>query len=160
DLHPVLYIAPMGLRLFDGQAEQALADLDRLDDARDPWLRAAGRTIRAHGLINLGRVEGIEEIFGDALAGVRALGERGGLSLTLTGMAEIALWRGDALTAKSCIEEALGYSLEFGSRDESSFLRIRLAHAYTAIGDEAKARAELDAAMHGAQRRNSPEDLA
>ncbi|MGH3380339.1 MAG: BTAD domain-containing putative transcriptional regulator [Actinoallomurus sp.] len=160
DLHPVLHIAPMGLRIFDRQVEQALADLDLLTDARDPWLRAACRTIRAHGLINLGRVEGIEEIFGDALAEFRALGERWGLSMTLTGLAEIALWRGDPLTAKSCIEEALGYSLDFGSHDDASFLRIRLAHAYTAIGDEAKARAELDAAMRGAQRRSSPEDLA
>jgi tetratricopeptide (TPR) repeat protein len=62
--------------------------------------------------------------------------------------------------AKSYIEEALGYSVDFGSHDDSSFLRIRLAHAYTAIGDDARARAELDVAMRGAQRRGAPEDLA
>jgi predicted ATPase/DNA-binding SARP family transcriptional activator len=160
DLHPVLHIAPMGLRIFDGQLEWALDELESLSAAREPWLRAASRTIRGHALINFGRVEGIEEVFGDALAEFRALGERWGLSLTLTGLAEIALWRGEPLTAKSYIEEALGYSLDFGSHEDASFLRIRLAHAYTAIGDEAKAHAELDAAMRGARRRSAPEELA
>jgi predicted ATPase len=160
DLHPVLYIAPMGLRIFDGQIEQALTEFEALGAAHDPWLRAAGRTIRGHALINLGRVEGVEEIFGDALAEFRALGERWGLSLTLTGLAEVALWQGEPLTAKSYIEEALGYSLEFGSHDDASFLRIRLAHAYTAAGDDVRARPELDAAMRGARRRSAPEDLS
>jgi predicted ATPase/DNA-binding SARP family transcriptional activator len=160
DLHPMLRIAPMGLRIFDGRIEEALAELEVLRSARDPWLRAAGHTVRGHALINLGRVEGIEEVFATALAAFRDLGERWGLSLTLTGMAEIALWKGEPLVAKSYIEEALGYSVDFGSHDDSSFLRIRLAHAYTAIGDDARARAELDVAMRGAQRRGAPEDLA
>jgi predicted ATPase/DNA-binding SARP family transcriptional activator len=160
DLHPVLHIAPMGLRIFDGQIEEALAELELLRSARDPWLRATGQTVRGHALINLGLVEGIEEVFSGALAAFRELGERWGLSLTLTGMAEIALWKGEPESAKCYIEEALGYSLDFGSNDDSSFLRIRLAYAYTAVGDEVRARAELDAAIRGARRRNAPEDLA
>jgi tetratricopeptide (TPR) repeat protein len=160
DLHPILHVAPMGLRIFDGQIEEALAELELLRSARDPWLRATGRTVRGHALINLGLVDGIEEIFSGALAAFRELGERWGLSLTLTGMAEVALWKGEPEKAKCYIEEALGYSLDFGSNDDSSFLRIRLAHAYTAVGDEVRARAELDAAMRGARRRSAPEDMA
>jgi predicted ATPase/DNA-binding SARP family transcriptional activator len=160
DLHPVLHIAPMGLRIFNGQIEEALAELKLLSSARDPWLRATGHTVRGHALINLGLVEGIEEVFGTALAAFRDLGERWGLSLTLAGLAEVALWKGEPEVAKSYIEEALGHSLDFGSHDDSSFLRIRLAHAYTAVGDEARARAELAAAMRGARRRSAPEDLA
>jgi predicted ATPase/DNA-binding SARP family transcriptional activator len=160
DLHPVLHIAPMGLRIFDGQIEEALAELELLRSARDPWLRATGHTVRGHALINLGLVEGIEEVFSTALAAFRELGERWGLSLTLTGMAEVALWKGEPENAKCYIEEALGYSLDLGGNDDSSFLRIRLAHAYTAVGDEVRARAELDAAMRGARGRAAPEDLA
>ncbi|GAB2864743.1 BTAD domain-containing putative transcriptional regulator [Actinoallomurus bryophytorum] len=160
DLHPMLHVAPLGMRIFDGQIEEALADLETLRSARDPWLRAVGHTVRGHALINLGRVEGIDEVFATALAAFRDLGERWGLSLTLTGMAEVTLWKGEPLVAKSYLEEALGYSVDFGSHDEASFLRIRLAHAYSAIGDEARARAELDLAMRGARRRGAPEDLA
>jgi predicted ATPase/DNA-binding SARP family transcriptional activator len=160
DMHPVLRVAPMGLRVFDGQIEDALEELDALSSTYDPWLRAASHMIRGHALVNLGRGEAVEEIFATALAAFRALGERWGLSLTLTGLAEVALWRGDAAIAKSYIEEALGYSLEFGSHDDASFLRIRLANAYATLGDEVRARAELDAAMSGARRRGAPEDLA
>ena len=140
----------MGLRIFDGQIEAALAELDLLRTTRDPWLRATGQTVRGHALINLGLVDGVEEVFNGALAAFRELGERWGLSLTLTGMAEVALWKGEPESAKCYIEEALGYSLDFGSNDDSSFLRIRLAHAYTAVGDEVRAHAELDAAIRGA----------
>ena len=160
DLHPVLHIAPMGLRIFDGENEQALAELELLRSARDPWLRAASHTVRGHALINLGLVEGVEETFGIALAAFRDLGERWGLSLTLTGLAEIALWKGEPETAKSCIEEALSHSLDFGGHDDSSFLRIRLAYAYTAVGEETRARAELETAMRAARRRSAAEDLA
>ncbi len=160
DLHPVLRIAPMALRIFDGQVEEALAELELLRTVRDPWLRAAGHTIRGHALINLGLVDEVEEVFGAALREFRALGERWGLSLTLVGLAEITLWKGDPLTAKSYVEEALGYSLDFDSHDDASFLRIRLANAYTVAGDEARARAELDAAIRGARRRGASEDLA
>jgi predicted ATPase/DNA-binding SARP family transcriptional activator len=160
EMHPVLHIAPMGLRVFDGQTDRALAELDTLSSAHDPWLRAATHMIRGHALLNLGRPDGVEETLDTALTAFRALGERWGLSLTLTGLAEIALWRGDAVTAKAHIEEALGYSLEFGSNDDASFLRIRLAGAYSVLGEDAKARAELANAMRGARRRGTPEELA
>ena len=160
DLHPILRIAPMGLLVLDGKVEEGLAELELLSSARDPWLRATGQALRGHALINLGLVESIEEVFSGALRAFRALGERWGLSLTLTGLAEVALWKGEPERAKSYIEEALGYSIDSGSSDDSSFLRIRLAHAYTAVGDEASARAELNAAIRGARRRSAPEDLA
>jgi tetratricopeptide (TPR) repeat protein len=149
----------MGLRIFDGQIEEALAELELLRSARDPWLRATGQTVRGHALVNLGLVTGIEEVFSGALAAFRELGERWGLSLTLTGMAEIALWKGEPEKAKCYIEEALCYSLDFGGNDDSSFLRIRLAHAYSAAGDEVRARAELETAMLGARRRSAPDDM-
>ncbi|MDN3355003.1 BTAD domain-containing putative transcriptional regulator [Actinomadura sp. DC4] len=159
-LHPVLRIAPMGLRIFDGQLDEALTELEMLRSARDPWLRATGDTLRGHAVINIGLVKDVEKIFGAALAAFQELGERWGLSMTLIGIAEIALWKGEPEKAKSCIEEALGYSVEFGSEDDSSFLRIRLANAYTAAGDEARARVELENAIRGARRRSAPEDLA
>jgi predicted ATPase/DNA-binding SARP family transcriptional activator len=160
ELHPVLHIAPMGLQIFDGQVDLALEKLSVLESARDPWLRALSRTMRGHALMNLGRVDDIEEIFRGALAAFRVLGERWGLSLTLTGLAEVALWNGEPEAAKACIEEALGYSVSLGGQDEASFLRIRLAHAYSATGEEARARAELETALRGARRRGSSDDLA
>jgi predicted ATPase len=159
-LHPMIRIAPLGMKIFDGQVEEALAAMDDLREARDPWLRAAMLTIRGHALINLGRVEGIEETLAAALDAFRALGERWGMSLTLTGLAEIALWRGEPLSAKAHIEEALRYSVDLGSPDDSSHLRVRLAHAYSALGNEVSARAELDAALRGAERRGASQDIA
>lgn len=160
ELHPLLYLAPMGLYIFEGRVEEALDELQRRPSAKDRWLRAAGRTVQGHAMINLGRVEHVDEVFGAALEEFRALGERWGLSLTLTGMAEVALWRGDPVAAKSYMEEALGYSLDFGSQGDASFLRIRLAHAYTAAGEDDKAQAELDAVLRNARRRGTSEDLA
>ncbi|MEV5748719.1 BTAD domain-containing putative transcriptional regulator [Actinoallomurus sp. NPDC052308] len=160
DLHPMLRIAPLGLLIFDGRIEDALAAVESLRDARDPWLRATVGTIRGHALINLGRVREIGRNFTDALDEFRALGERWGMSLTLTGLAELTLWQGDPLSAKDYIEEALRYSLDLGSFDESSHLRVRLAQAYASLGADERARAELDAALRGAERRGSPIDVA
>ncbi|MCO5970663.1 BTAD domain-containing putative transcriptional regulator [Actinoallomurus soli] len=160
DLHPMLRVAPLGLMMFDGRIEEALTALDALREARDPWLRAAAETMRGHALINLGRVGEIDESFTAALDRFRALGERWGMSLTLTGLAELTLWRGDPLSAKDYIEEALRYSLDLGSFDDSSHLRVRLAHAFAALGEDERARAELDAALRGAERRGSPMDIA
>ncbi|MCW2947629.1 MAG: protein kinase [Actinoallomurus sp.] len=160
ELHPMLCLAPLGLRIFDGNIDGALAELDGLRSARDPWLRAAARMVYGHALINLGRVDAVDETFGSALAAFRALGERWGLSLTLTGLAEVALWKGEPLRAQQYLQEALDYSTDFGSHDDSSHLRVRLAHTYTALGDETRARAALDAALRGAERRGVPGDLA
>ena len=160
EAHPLLRLASPSLFLFEGRVEEALAELGRHEAVRDPWLRAIGRTVRGHALINLGRGERVEEIFAEALTEFRALGERWGLSLTLVGLAEVALWRGDATPAKRYIEEALGYSVDFGGHDDTSFLRIRLAHAYTAAGEDDKARAEVAAAIRSARQRGAPDDLA
>jgi predicted ATPase len=160
ELHPMLQIAPMALRMVEGEIEEALADLESLRSAPDPWLRAAAHMVRGHTLINLGRVEGIEETLTTAVEAFRALGECWGLSLTLAGLAEIALWQGDPVRAKHHIEEALGYSTHFGGRDDFGHLRVRLAQAYAALGDATRAGVELDAALRGAERRGVPEDLA
>ncbi|MFB9837876.1 ATP-binding protein, partial [Actinoallomurus acaciae] len=159
-LHPVLRAAPVVLRFVDGRPEDALAEMDTLPTARDPWLRATGHTMRGHALINLGKVDEVEAAFGAALEEFRVLGERWGLSLALTGLAEVALWKGETMRAKVHIEEALRHFLELGSHDDASFLRIRLAQAYSAVGDEEGARAELDRALCSARRRSAPEDLA
>ncbi|GLY90606.1 BTAD domain-containing putative transcriptional regulator [Actinoallomurus iriomotensis] len=159
-LHPVLRAAPVVLRFFDGQSDEALAGMEPLLTAPDPWLRATGRTMRAHGLINLGKVGEVEADFGAALKEFRVIGERWGQSLALAGLAEVALWRGETVRAKGYTEEALRLSLELGSHDDATFLRIRLAQAYSAVGDEEGARAELDTALRSARRRSAPEDLA
>ncbi|GAB3967093.1 BTAD domain-containing putative transcriptional regulator [Actinoallomurus acanthiterrae] len=160
DLHPMVRLAPLGLLAFDGRIDEALEGMNRLDGVRDPWLRAAVDTFRAHFLMNLGRLEGVEELFTGAIEAFRTLGERWGTSLTLTGLAELALWRGDPMSAKAHIEEALRCSLELGSPDDSSHLRVRLADAYRALGDDEAAQAELEAALRGAERRGDQRDLA
>ncbi|GAA4628714.1 BTAD domain-containing putative transcriptional regulator [Actinoallomurus vinaceus] len=160
ELHPVVRMAPLGLLMFDGRVDEALGEVDRLDDVRDPWLQAAFDMFRGHVLINLGRVKAIEEHFTSAIDAFRVLGERWGMSMTLIGLAEIALWRGDPTSAKAHIEEALRCSLELGSQDDSSHLRVRLADAYTALGDEDAARAELETALRGAERRGDQRDVA
>ncbi|WP_433174077.1 BTAD domain-containing putative transcriptional regulator [Actinoallomurus sp. CA-150999] len=161
DLHPMVRIAPLGLLAFDGRNDEALEGmLGRFDDVRDPWLRAALQMFRGHFLMNLGRVEAAAEQFTGAIEAFRVLGERWGTSLTLTGVAELALWRGDPMSAKAHIEEALRCSLELGSPDDSSHLRVRLSAAYRALGDEAAAQAELEAALRGAERRGDHRDVA
>ncbi|WP_329240044.1 winged helix-turn-helix domain-containing protein [Actinoallomurus sp. NBC_01490] len=159
-LHPVLRAAPAILRFAEDRSEDATAEMEVLLTARDPWLRAAGHMMRGHGLINMGEVDDVEATFRTALEGFRALGERWGLSMALTGLAEVALWKGETVAAKNHVEEALRHTIELGSHDGASFLRIRLAQAYSAAGDDDRARAELDAAIRGARGRSTPEDLA
>ncbi len=161
DVHPLIHIAPMGISIFEGQIEQAMADLQRLYTARDPWLRAAAHTVHGHALINTGTIDGVEEAFRTALDAFRELGEKWGLSLTLTGLAEVALWSGDALLARRYLGEALECSTAFGSgNDDSSHVRVRLAHTYAALGDEAEARRVLEDALSSAERRGASEDLS
>ena len=160
DLHPVLRLAPLSVWLVDGRTEDAMREIEKLLAARDPWLRATAHLIHGHGLINLGQVGDVEGVFESARERFRALGDRWALSMALAGLAEIALWRGAPTEAKEHIEEALRLSLELGSHDDASYLRVRLALAYRAIGHDDEARAELDAAVRGARRRGTPEDLA
>ncbi len=160
ELHPIIHIAPMGLRIFGGDINEGIEDMRALCDASDPWLRATAYTLLGHTMINIGRIGPVDEMFRAALEAFRDLGERWGLSMTLTGLAEVALYRGEPLRAQTYLREALEHSAAFGSHDDSSHLRVRLAHTYSALGDDERARAALAEALTGAERRGAPEDLA
>lgn len=97
----------------------------RLGD--DPWINALSGIGGGWMLLFAGAgPEAAEPDFAAALTGFRAIGERWGTMLSLSGLAELAVWRGDPAAAIEPIGEALRLATELGSTvDVADLLRGR-----------------------------------
>ncbi|WP_433825284.1 ATP-binding protein [Actinoplanes sp. CA-015351] len=97
----------------------------RLGD--DPWMTALSDIGGGWMLLFAGAgPEAAESDFVSALTGFRALGERWGTMLSLSGLAELAVWRGEPAAAIEPIGEALRLATELGSTvDVADLLRGR-----------------------------------
>ncbi|SCG40198.1 ATP-binding protein [Micromonospora humi] len=105
----------------------------------DPWSRALGALGTATVHLLHGRHERARADLTDALAGFRALGERWGMILALSTLAETAYREGDADTAAAPMAEALRLAEQLGSTlDLAELLRTR-ADGRLLVGDLAGA---------------------
>lgn len=137
---PVAVVCWALATVFLGQPER----LAVLDGHPDPWVQAfvrAGRALAAENQGEYGSLDADVRAARDAFA---ALGDRWGLSLTASSLAQLASLDGDLDAAVELLQEALASSDALGTSDDSPMLRSRLALLRAAAGDVARAAADLD----------------
>ena len=122
-------------------------------DSKDPWVRALARFQLGKMRIVLG--QGGPEAASHlemALAEFRTLGERYGMSLALTELADQAAMRGEFAGACEYYEQAIAIVAEVGAIEDVIRMRSRQAQLYWLLGDEERSAA----AIAEAQRRAEP----
>ncbi|GIH79421.1 SARP family transcriptional regulator [Planobispora longispora] len=134
--HPLLGFA----RLLEQMLQAPTGFLPALEPLiadDDPWVRAQARLSRGRFRFMLGGDE--TDVDADAeiaLAEFRALGDRMGISLSLTFLADRLAMRGEFARACEHYEEAVVALTEAGAIEDVVGMRARLAQLYWLLGDE------------------------
>ncbi|TDD41867.1 helix-turn-helix domain-containing protein [Nonomuraea terrae] len=146
--NPLLgFVVPLE-RMLHGPTE-FLPAFDPLIADDDPWVRAQARLSRGRLRLTLGGDEtDVDSDLEIALAEFRTLGDRMGISLALTYVADRLAMRGEFARACEHYEEAVVAVTEVGATEDVVGLRARQAQLYWLLGDERSS----TAAMAEAQR--------
>ncbi|NUT93994.1 MAG: AfsR/SARP family transcriptional regulator, partial [Saccharothrix sp.] len=158
-LHPaVRLILPLERMLRS--PEDALSAYEPLLDDEDPWVRSVARL---HvGKTRMMSGDGGPEVDAHleaALAGMRAVGERWGISFALTELANRIAVRGEFTRACEHFEQAIAVVTEVGAQEDAVRMRARQAQLYWLMGDEDGSAAALTAAQRLAERVAWPDAL-
>jgi hypothetical protein len=127
----------------------SLSAFESLLDSEDPWVRALARWQLGKMRIMLGQAgQDAEASLAMALTEFRALGERYGISLALTELAEQSAMRGDFSAACEHYEQAVVVITEVGATEDVIQLRTRQAQMYWLKGDQDASAAAIAEAEH------------
>ncbi|MEU6407332.1 BTAD domain-containing putative transcriptional regulator [Microbispora sp. NPDC046933] len=161
--HPLLGFVGVLERMLRGPAE-FLPAFEPLIADDDPWVRAQARLARGRLRLTLGGDETDVDTDAEiALAEFRTLGERMGISLALTFLADRLAMRGELARACEHFEEAIVALTEVGGTEDVVGLRARQAQLYWLLGDErssASAMAEAQRCAGGIAWPDSVAELA
>ncbi|MEV0199071.1 BTAD domain-containing putative transcriptional regulator [Nonomuraea sp. NPDC050691] len=134
--HPLLGFAGLLEATLRGPTE-FLPALEPLIADDDPWVRAQARLTRGRFRFILGGDETDVDVDAKiALAEFRTLGDRMGISLALTFLADRLAMRGEFARACEHYEEAATALTEVGAIEDVVGMRARLAQLYWLLGDE------------------------
>ncbi len=158
-LHPLAAMGEPLLLQFTGGREQVQQVYDRYATVGDPWLRAMGRFYRAQHASEMGRIDGVEAELRVALGDFRAIGERWGIALVLTILADVIDLRADDAATIAALEEAVAIGRELNAWGDLAYVEARLAVVRARTGDLARARAELDRIGRTAMARRGQIDI-
>ncbi|GAA4202336.1 BTAD domain-containing putative transcriptional regulator [Actinocatenispora rupis] len=154
------FSAPLERMLRQGP-DEFLPAWETLLDHDDPWVRALARFHLGKMRIQLGHGgRDADEYLAAALAEFRVLGERFGISLALTELAERVASRGEFTDACEYYEQAIAAVTELGALDDVIPMRSRQAQLYQLLGDGDASAAALAEAERGAERVTWPAALA
>ncbi|PRY31024.1 BTAD domain-containing putative transcriptional regulator [Umezawaea tangerina] len=143
--HPVLALFEPMFAIVTDDVALGVALVDQRLDHPDPWTRAALWMVRGIVRENDGDMDGMRRDMAEAVAGFRAVGDRFGLSQSLSSLAEGHLLFGDHEEAIEAIEESISLRLELQRDDDVSHDRLMLARIRAHNGDQSSARAEYEA---------------
>ncbi|MGW4473609.1 BTAD domain-containing putative transcriptional regulator [Nonomuraea sp. NPDC004354] len=134
--HPLLgFVAPLE-RLLEEPTE-VLSAFEPLIAGDDPWARAQARLSRARFRLTLGRDEtDVDVDLEIGLAEFRTLGDRWGISLALSFLADRLATRGEFARACEYYDEAVTALTELGASEDVVGMRARQAQLYWLLGDE------------------------
>ncbi|GAA4675928.1 BTAD domain-containing putative transcriptional regulator [Phytohabitans rumicis] len=161
--HPVLAIIGPVSDLFQSppNIDAALSGLASCFTHPSGWVRGVARMSYGHAEANAGRAGLVSaENFGAALAEFREVGDRWGISTTLSGLAELTARRGDHDQSAAHFEEALANLLPLGAAEDVPELQSRYAYELWMVGDRERAVAVLDEARRTAERVGTDEGRA
>jgi len=134
---------------------------EALLDHEDPWVRALARLQVGKMRIVLGQGGREADAYLEmALAEFRALGERFGISIALTELAERLAVRGEYAAACEHYEQAIAVVTEVGAIDDVIALRSRQARLHWLLGDKDASAAAIAEAERCAERVTWPDALA
>ncbi|MCE6997583.1 AfsR family transcriptional regulator [Saccharothrix sp. S26] len=126
----------------------------------DPWSRALDRLGAGMQHRYAGRLSRAREEYAAALAGFRAVGERWGMSLALSQLAEAAQVDGGPAAALGFLDEALELSRSFGVTEHTANLLCRRSEWACRAGDLDRAAADVEEAAVVARSQGAVETLA
>jgi tetratricopeptide (TPR) repeat protein len=141
---PALGVLKPMLAFFSGNEQRAEAITEQILHSDDGWVRAAARMGRAGFAENEGQLVEMRGDIDAAYADFMQIGDRWGLSSTLTARGNVRAMDGDHAGAIDDYERALRYAGELGSTDDDSFIQLRLAGLRLRNGDIAAARATVE----------------
>ena len=134
---------------------------EALLENEDPWVRALARLQVGKMRIVLGQGGRDADAYLEmALAEFQALGERFGISIALTELADRLAVRGEFAGACEHYERAIAAVTEVGAIDDVIVLRSRQAQLYWLLGDEDASAAAIAEAERCAERVTWPDALA
>jgi predicted ATPase len=159
----VRLLEPLAL-LIQSAHEASTAPMDAMNALladEDPWLRAQIRLHRARTLLNFGGAHAEAEADIEiALAELRTIGERWGMSFALTVLADLVAQRGDLTRALGHYEEAIGLVTQMGIVEDVLQMRVKVAQLRWLLGDLAGSAASMAEAERDAENVGWPDALA
>ncbi|MBG0831970.1 AfsR/SARP family transcriptional regulator [Planomonospora sp. ID67723] len=134
--HPLIGFAGLLEATLRGPTE-FLPAIEPLIVNDDPWVRAQARLTRGRFRLVLGGDETDVDLDAEiALAEFRTMGDRMGMSLALTFLADRRASRGEFARACELYEEAIAAMTEVGATEDVVGMRARQAQLYWLLGDE------------------------
>ncbi|MFI7425094.1 AfsR/SARP family transcriptional regulator [Nonomuraea sp. NPDC049684] len=143
-----------------GDVEKIYRDLLANIEGLPPWQRALSYSGAGFVLQILGRAEESLATFRRALAAFRAIGERWGTVLVLSGLGELASREGDYAASYALSDEALTLARELDARAEMAEALCRRGDALLGMGEPLGGRADYEEAAELARRVGSMDMLA
>ncbi|MGW3348490.1 AfsR/SARP family transcriptional regulator [Nonomuraea rubra] len=125
-----------------------------------PWKQALAHCGHAFVLQILGRIDEALDRFEQSLAGFRAIGERWGMVLVLSGLGALRQKQGDYRAALALADEVLALARELGSATETAEGLCRRGDARSFLSGVQDARADYAQAAELSRRNGSMETLA
>lgn len=132
---PVVVAAAPVLAWFSGNPARAQPLFARALGSDDPWVRATVPLVLAQIAENEGDVEGIRRHLDEALAAFRAIGERWGLTATLSSVASLRMLEDDLDGAAVALEETRALFQELGAESDNARLLLDIAGVRWRQGD-------------------------
>jgi len=127
----------------------------------DPWVRALARLQLGRMRITLGwQGSEADALLEKALADFRAIGERWGMALVMTQLADRIAMRGEFAAACEHYDQAIAIVTEVGAIEDVVSMRSRQAQLYWLLGDEESSAAAMAEAQRHAERVAWPNSLA
>ena len=150
--HPMLALMAPMLAVLGGNDAAVSATLDKVASHPDPWVRAAQKLAAGHLAINAGNIEAGGDELAGAYQSFERLGDRFGMVVSLSGLAEVAMAHGDPADAVRSLEEARDLAVADIGGNWAHTVGVPLGWARAATGDIAGGRAEIEAGVRLAER--------
>jgi tetratricopeptide (TPR) repeat protein len=147
--HPLIPLFLVMDGMFHADREKVEATLPGVLAHPDPWTRAVGLGVRGRWRLENGDPDGAEQDGKEAVAALRACGDRWALAIVIGISAEASSLRGDHGSAIAALTESVALADQLSIVDDLLIGRYSLVLEWAEVGDFAAARAELDRAASG-----------
>jgi tetratricopeptide (TPR) repeat protein len=145
--YPLLALIEPAVHALMNNSDGAKISFQRALRHADPWARAVARLGGALAAENAGELDRAERWFYLGVRAFRRLGDRWGLSMSLSGLSGIRSIRGDIPAAIEGFEEAIRLEVELGPLPAPPLMACRLAQQRYRAGDVEGATRALERAL-------------